>query len=321
MYQQRMASEIRVLEDQLYDADYQNRVLRDSLERRRVKSAGTSGDSLLPSPKSKQPDRPAKESPSVDDIDLGEGLESIEELELPMFDEGVPVDPDALTDPVPLVDPGEPGEPSEPVEPSDEDDSDPEMLPAPGGPEPPGKRDTDAPQVVPGELLPPPLREEEELKPPGQIILPDSVQAAAGAPQKLRIHQGLSGGHAIDGNSEGMMIVVNAIDKLGKTVSLDDFDIDAELSIVILDPQREPSQARIGRWDFTNLQVATFLRSEPISGLHVPIQWKDVKPSGKEVIVHVRLRAEDDEMRCEGRLKVEKKTAIAEWTPRGEQLR
>ena len=33
LYQDKMASEIRVLEDQLYDADYQNRVLRDKVWR------------------------------------------------------------------------------------------------------------------------------------------------------------------------------------------------------------------------------------------------------------------------------------------------
>ncbi|MCA9138772.1 MAG: hypothetical protein KDB00_18500, partial [Planctomycetales bacterium] len=33
LYRAKMANEIRVLEDQLYDADYQNRVLRDELDR------------------------------------------------------------------------------------------------------------------------------------------------------------------------------------------------------------------------------------------------------------------------------------------------
>jgi hypothetical protein len=117
-----------------------------------------------------------------------------------------------------------------------------------------------------------------------------------------------------------MMIVVTAVDKFGRMVSLDGFDVDADLTIVILDPQLEPSKARLGRWDYSNQQVATFLRSKPISGLHVPIQWNNAVPSSDEVIVHVRLRAEDDEMRCDGRVKVAKKTALAEWTPRGESL-
>jgi hypothetical protein len=118
-----------------------------------------------------------------------------------------------------------------------------------------------------------------------------------------------------------MLIVVNVVDKIGKTVDMDSFDIDAELSVVILDPERDPSEARLGRWDFSSQQVTELVRSEPISGLHIPVEWQDTEPSGDEVIVHIRLRAEDDEMRCEQRLKVERKTAIAEWTPRGEDLR
>jgi hypothetical protein len=203
-----------------------------------------------------------------------------------------------------------------------EDVSPDELLPAPGGPEPPGKRDTEIPPIVPGDPLPPPAPDEKDAQPPGKIDLPDSVSTTeTGQPETLRIHPALSGGQKVDGHIDGMLIVVNVVDKLGKTVDLDTFEVDADLSIVILDPQREPSEARIGRWDFSSEQVAELVRSEPISGLHVPIQWQDSEPLGKEVIVHIRLRGEDDEMRCEQRLKVERQTAIAEWTPRGEALK
>ncbi len=116
-----------------------------------------------------------------------------------------------------------------------------------------------------------------------------------------------------------MMIVLNVVDRLGMPVDLESFDIEADLSIVILDPDLEPSEARVGQWEFTTGQLATFIRSDPISGLHVPIEWQEMQPGGEEMIVHVRLRSEDDEMRCEGRLKVVKQTAIAEWTPRGDE--
>ena len=87
-----------------------------------------------------------------------------------------------------------------------------------------------------------------------------------------------------------------------------------------MDPLREPSESRIGRWDFTPEEVASFIRAKPMSGIHVPIAWQQSQPSGEEVIVHARLRSEEDEMRCEARIKVEQQTAIAEWTPRGESL-
>lgn len=111
--------------------------------------------------------------------------------------------------------------------------------------------------------------------------------------------------------------MLTAVDSLGKPVDLDDFDIDASLSIVILDPQLGPSEARVGHWEFSAWQVATFIRSDPISGLHVPIDWQDTQPSGEEMIVHARLRTEDEEMRCQAQLSVERKPAVAQWAPRG----
>jgi hypothetical protein len=236
---------------------------------------------------------------------MDHGFESIDDLTLPSLDEGEPVDADALTDP------GMNGEESADL---------PDLLPpAPGGPEPPSKRDTDIPQIDPGEILPPPAADDGGFPTPnGQIKLPDSVQAAAGVPAQLRIHPGLSGGHRVDKSIENMVLVLNVVDRLGKPVDLKSFDIEADLSIVILDPDLEPSVARVGQWEFTTRQVATFIQSDPISGLHVPIEWQEMQPSGEEMIVHVRLRSEDEEMRCEGRLKVVRQTAIAEWTPRGD---
>ena len=313
LYQQRMASEIRVLEDQLYDADYQNRVLRDKLQQCKpaevpTQTPSSSGvESSAPS-RDSQSDSKTEESSDMDD-----GFESIDDLELPDFDEGEQVDPDALTDPVaPIPDDNTDGEGSV-------DDLLAPLQPAPGGPEPPSKRDTEIPQIDPGEILPPPAADDGGLpKPPGQIKLPDSVQAALGVPAGLQIHPGLSGGQRVDDSIDNMKIVLNVVDRIGKPVNLEDFDIDADLSIVILDPDLEPSAARIGRWDFTTRQLATFVESDPISGLHIPIKWQEKQPSGEDMIVHVRLRAEDEEMRCERRLKVVIRTAIAEWMPRAD---
>ena len=155
----------------------------------------------------------------------------------------------------------------------------------------------------------------------GKLNCPDSVRAGWGLPESLRLHTALSGGHRIDGHLQDMVVVVNVLDRLGKTVDLNHFDIEADLSVVILDPEVESSQARLGRWDFDRSQVGQLIQAEPISGFHIPIEWADTEPTGKEVVVHVRLRAGDDEMRCEGRLNVEKQAAIAEWTPRGDSRR
>jgi hypothetical protein len=221
------------------------------------------------------------------------------------------------------------------------------LLPAPGGPEPPSKRDTEVPPVLPGEILPPSTLDAEEDKPPGQIPIPDSAKDGSGVPDQLRLHPSLSGGHRVDGDIESMMIVVNVLDSHGRPLELNDFHVDAELSVVLYDADsnqleavetaddevdddggdseniddEESNEARIGRWDFAADQVLELVKSDPISGFHIPIQWKGRQPKGEEIVVHIRLRSEEDEMRCEGRLKVEKANAVATWTPRGDSLK
>ena len=195
------------------------------------------------------------------------------------------------------------------------------MLPAPGGPEPPGAADTEIPKIEAGDVIPPPAKDDGEEMPPGQITLPDSVQASAGEPVKIRLHAGLSTGYRLENGVEGMNLVVNVLDKVGKTVNLEDFDIEAELSVVILDPKREGDDARLGRWDLQKRELPTLIQSEPISGFHIPITWKDRKPLGDEIIAHVRIRSEEDEMRCDGTLHIEKAKAVAGWSPRAEKKR
>lgn len=323
LYQQRMASEIRVLEDQLYDADYQNQVLADKvqqLERSKKDCDPEATNYGPPAPTETHPapqpyvPEPVPGQMIYDDAGIGAGLET--ELELPSFDEGTPVAPDEIESPpgvpIPLRDPK--------TDLPTGDEATDRLLPAPGGPEPPSMKDTIVPQVEEGPILPPPSKEEGESNPPNQIILPDSVQAAAGTPTGLRLHPGLSGGSPTDGEVDEITIVVSVVDDLNKAVDLEKFDVDAEMSVVILDPEREGDEARIGRWDFTAEEVKSMIQSSPVSGFHVPIRW-DKHPLAEEVIAHVRLRAEDDEMRCHDRLKITKKAIIADWTPRGESLR
>ncbi|WP_146453755.1 hypothetical protein [Rubripirellula tenax] len=340
-------SESRVLEDQLYEADYENRVLRDQLEqyRRKVAEARIPTPSVIrphDHPEPYGPDSPSDHNsahriptpyadPQADlpEFDLGEGLET-DEYDLPMFDEGEPVDTDALTDPE-AIDAPKPDaksskstrsldKPNSKTNPFEDDFSDAELLPAPGGPMPPGKNDTLVPPIEPGEVLPPPMGNQDE-KPPGQIMLPDAIQAQMGVPEKLQIHPTLSVPHHTDGVVDGAVIVVNAIDAAGRPVDITNFDIDAELSIVVLDPSRPADAANIGRWDFTRGQVQTLIRQHPVVGLHVPIQWQDERPNGEDVIVHVRLRGEDEDMKCESELRLADQSPITDWTPRAKTLR
>ena len=349
VYEAKMTHEIRVLEDQLYEADYHNRVLIDKLEQVRLKSA--------PAPKSDvRGSRSYDVSPRTVPSGVPSGTGSRDTIPEPIRDpvpdatpsltpqESPELDPDAASGIGAIVDEGQPADPSEVLPPSAQDpfSDDPNgserkigdetrpmetdesggLLPAPGGPEPPSKRDTEIPPVLPGEILPPSILDGEQDKPPGQILLPDSVQDGAGVPDQLRLHPSLSGGRRVDGKLENMLIVVNVLDAHGRPLDLTEFNVDAELSVVMYEvDQDETDESRIGRWDFSADQVQEMVKADPISGLHVPIQWQERQPEGEEVVIHVRLRAEGDEMRCDGRLKVERANAVAEWTPRGELLK
>ena len=342
LYRQKMAGEIRVLEDQLYAADYENRILHDKLERQRQRESQdepTTSSSRDPSqrsvPNSGSADSRLPAEPRIDTLPNAIGsLPDPAELELPEVSPGEatsPSDPaldiEGVDLSLPDVAPGEPTPLTDPTLGLDETDQqekknqpDAELLPAPGGPEPPGKNDTDPAGVIPGEVLPPPENPGQD-KPPGQIELPDSVQSSNGIPTGLRIHPSLSGGHHIEEENDGVMVVVNVIDQLGKTIDVLDFEIDGDLSIVVLDPEREPHEAKLGRWDFKGSEITALARNQPISGLHVPLQWQSKKPNGDEVIVHVRLRGEEDEMRCEHRISIKQPSAMARWMPRGAAIK
>ena len=364
VYRQRMASEIRVLEDQLYDADYQNRVLREKLERatgnQQIQRDDTidAGPPLPPDstngPMATEslPYAPAISPPERNELDQHNGGFDVSDSHVP-----TPV-PDPNTSPGTInleegfddsfVDPGVPmsdrelGDPfSDDVQPDDIDTGVPRLpkkrtpqdgdgesrvypLPPPiGGPEPPGKKDTEAPLLDPGEASPPVSPEgKSKPTPPGRIKLPDAVsstKAKLTPPESIKLHEGLSGAHHTDADeqADGVKLIVQAVDKFGATVDLNNFEIDAEMTVVILDPSRDPSEARIGRWEFESEEVETLLQTDPISGLQIPLLWQEEIPNSDELIVHVRLRSEEDEMRCKGYVGLTDTPAtVARWTPR-----
>lgn len=320
LYQQRMASEIRVLEDQLYDADYQNQILREKLERaNRQLAEETDPLDVHSSDPSFNAAPPSVWVPPHDSFDLEHGFDDMMidpgTVDRGTVDRGVAAPSDRFESPF-----------------EDEPSSDGEgpQLPLPppiGGPEPPGKSDTEFSPIEPGELLPPPDPGSEDLPaPPGQIPLPDAVKATErkrSAPERLELHLGLSGAKLPDvatqlDKPDGLYLVVRAVDRLGAAVNLQDFEIDAELTVVVLDPQREASEAKIGRWEFSPEEVKRLTKSKPVSGFHVPIQWQTEQPLGDEVIVHIRLRSEADEMRCEGHVNLSESAMIAKWLPRAD---
>ncbi len=342
LYRQKLTSEIRVLEDQLYEADYENRILADKLARaeQRLRQADDVGspryredsdddrtDGIRGEPERQQPGRVPRREPGGGD-DPGRG----DDFDLNLDD--IEIDPgtgaDLGTGPAPGG-----------------------RMPAPGGPEPPGADDLRIPPIEPGEVVPPPGPGSEPEGPPGQIELNDAMrflgrtdaaESASPPPTEIRVHPTLSGPYRFEEEDEadGMMLVLTAVGEQGSVADLSGFEIDAEMTVVALDPTRDPAEARVGRWEFDAERVRSLVRHDPVSGIHLPLQWQDDRPDGDEVIVHVRLRIprrpEDEladqsdavngnptrpvpEMVCEGRLNLAATASTARWTPRGDTSR
>lgn len=311
VYQQELLSEIRVLEDQLYEADYQNEKLAEKLHRAKQRAARceTSGEAdgspealrEAPAPTSDAEQQERRGDPDLDEPDSYE------------------LDDDLM------IDPGEAYDPDRPVEP---EDSEGDLLPAPGGPQPPGEQDLRIPPIEEGEPVPPPQPGESDDGPPGKIELDNALGVLGGADeslvvpaaQTLRLHPGFSGGHHLDSDDQidGLLLVVSVIDDTGSEVDLSQFEITADMTIVALDPLREPSDARLARWELTAGELQELVGSRPVHGLHIPVSWQDKQPLGDQVAVHLRLQSEEDQLQCEATLPLETPTAVAEWTPRGE---
>ncbi|MEO1618293.1 MAG: hypothetical protein AAFV88_20750 [Planctomycetota bacterium] len=402
VYRQKLAGEIRVLEDQLYEADYQNRVLRDELNRLKespsIESDRVIDERELPAnPPYADPAIPMERplidsrqtSPLEDDeydvLDLGDDMETPRELPRPPGEQ--PTTPSSDTPgetPEPLIDPAapentrprntnEPAAPSErsdgglgmptevpaptpdptnsdgpgmglptlPIDESNQGGSPTELLPPPansGGAEliPPGESQLRDPQIVPGDPKPP---ADSPKGPPGRIQIPkgsrtlqfeplepensalsrsaSSTASEPAIPTRIVLNESMSGTEVSEAaTTEGLNLVVTANDKTGQLIPLENFDVDAELTIVVVDPADDSEDARVGRWDFTTEQVRQFVKATPVSGLHIPIRWQDRQPSSDNVLVYIRLSAAEEEMRCEGRVMMKPQVAMSTWLPR-----
>lgn len=405
VYVQRLTGEIRLLEDQLYDADYRNRVLAEKLERERGKTIGQGpsattqlsppshplhphdmgdpviieGGRIIPGPIEEgevipppvivpaESDPTTAPTPLSDPItdsrvplatppedtdDMGSGLGDVDLGDMDLeeaIDPGQPVAPEELNldgmaspgdassatenvrdDADPFVDDGGPfempqqeGTAQDPSSTGDDRYEMPSFGSPPSEPEPPGKDDLTIPPIIEGEIIPPPPGDLDPEVPPGKVpglpnTLRDLGKANSTAPQALQLHPGFSGAqqYYADDQADGLMLVVNVLDEDGRMMDLNDFEIDADLSIVALNPTKPGSEARIARWDFGPDEVRNLVRHVPVSGFHVPVIWDTVRPDVDEVIVHVRLQAGEDRMTCEGRVNVARNARVARWSPR-----
>lgn len=329
LYTDQLINEVRVLEDQLYEADYENKVLRSKL-RRAVENC-EQGDAaavqptpdpqadwgvsdVLPSPSS--PQRPAEDAPGATLLPPPGGLPSSDQagdLEERRID----------------VPGGRPREPQSP-----------DLIP-------PDMDQLELPDIDMGEIVPPPAADAPPEPPMGQIPLPDMTPETLPEPAGLSINPTFSGGHNFDSDPEidGVYLVVHFVDESGKVLDLSQVEIDASLGIEIFDPlaaegdasgadepvsaepdNAEPADAAsppqspgprsLGYWEFDAQQIADMRRHAVQDGLHVAIRWSDAVPSGDHVRVQARVFNEDASLEGQAELALIGKGQIAGWVPR-----
>lgn len=310
VYQQKMANEIRVLEDQLYEADYHNQVLADEVERLKRKIA-------IP-----------EASPAVR-AERGERSEIADEALQPGGETASPPARSRQTPtPAPAPTPALPARPLPDASTRPDTSTLPDTGTAPEPPQvaiPPGAEELQIPDVDLGDPVPPGDPTAPAEPPPGQIQLPDSVQRLyrrePSPPVLIRINPGLSGGHRFDDHPEqrGVYLAIEAVDEQGRVVDLEDFEVQGELSVALLDPQREPAEARLGQWTFDQEDLRSMIRShrgEPAAAdrIDVYVRWEEKQPLGTHVIAHVRLSAEQTQLRAEAELPIAE-TALMQWSP------
>ena len=88
---------------------------------------------------------------------------------------------------------------------------------------------------------------------------------------------------------EGLRVVVEPRDADGKLIAAR-----GDVAIVVMDPVKEGSAARLARWDFSAEEAARHAKgTKPGGGLHFILQWPDAAPTTDDLLLFVRLTTPD----------------------------
>lgn len=311
VYVENMASEIRDLEDQLYEFDSEYRVLEQELETLHAENARLRNTLATRT----APNAAGSGSPDASPASPKNG--STQPRLLPVPGSGTPdaSSPRSVPNPVPPPQNAAPV-PATPSRPGPGDD----------GSDPYNLENLIPPTIDQGEAMPPSLpppqndpsvpvssngnsKLEIEL---GQIPLPAQLASASSAedvdeapsrlapaaemPEDTRVaeinfHPSLCRAVNLDdkGGDDGVYLVLQPLNEGREFVPLS-----ADLLIVAIDPARDGAQARIGRWSLTAAEAEAKL--QPIGssqGIHLSLPWTGGNPEADRVIVFVRYTMTD----------------------------
>ena len=65
-------------------------------------------------------------------------------------------------------------------------------------------------------------------------------------------------------------------------------ELPAQTSVVVLDRNQSPENARIARWDFDAAEIATFVQNDSDRGIRLELNWPGARPKSDELFIFVR---------------------------------
>jgi hypothetical protein len=308
-YNEKMAGEIRLLEDQLYKADYENKTLRNQLRRARDQQPSSPPDAASgPQDRSQTGAGPQDRSPAGSPDPSGsDGSSDRFDARLLPPPSGIPrEDDDRAVDQRRIEVPGE-------TPPKGDGDSD--LVP-------PRLDDLEMPEIELGTPSPPQSSTGTPELPPNQIPKTDAQRQLEESvlpppqPAALAIHPGFSGAHQFDdeSSSQGIYLVLHFVDEQGRTLDMRGTEIDADLTVTIIDPASDREAPEIGQWEYSAEQVAELRRSSPFDSLHVAIPWpEESAPVGEQVTAVVRLANGAERLEGEAEVLLQNPASVAGW--------
>ncbi len=310
MYEEHMAAEIRILEDQLYQADNEIRILRQELDQqapsRLEPQADTPRNSPTPAPAPKSPSKTTPKSTTPPRIPL-----------VPQDDPAPPRSsnprlPNNSSNAEPPnidVSPGSPAPSILPPAPRSNGNTPPSMDIPPevpptklGNPQdiqPPPVRNDDIvdPNQTPPNIdvgsavLPPP----KTIAPPDakeKVKLPTNVQRMldepAGPPEEIRLDPAETKPFS-QNDRGGLDVVLLAFDGDGRPTKINN-----AIEIAVIDPAIEGPEGRLGRWFVQPDQVRQATGTDQVVRLH--LFWEDGVPANRTAKVFVRMRDQENKL-------------------------
>lgn len=134
-------------------------------------------------------------------------------------------------------------------------------------------------------------KEEQKEAEPESAAAEGSAGNSAQRVEYIFLNPRLTGGQDFDQRpgDDGLSVLVEPRSKDGQFVPQP-----AKISVVVLDPAKKGAEARVARWDFDQETSAKLLRDAPLDrGIHLRMPWSKTPPQHERLQVYVRYWCDD----------------------------